>query len=60
MNEPKCRSCLFYDICTSHIGCDNYTPAGEQAEEEFLDTYIEDRRTEFAADWQAYFADELD
>lgn len=54
MIEHDCRACLFYDNCTHRMTCENYTPAGGDAEDEALDTYIEWRRIEFRREWYEY------
>lgn len=60
MIEHDCRACLFYDRCTHSMACDNYTPAGDDAEDEALDTYIEERRTEFHEAWCWYISEEFE
>lgn len=60
MNDYPCRSCLFYDKCQNRIGCDNYAPAGEDAEDEALDTYIEERRREFHEEWYEYTSEDFE
>ena len=60
MNDNKCSTCLFVQVCTSRRGCDNYTPAGDDAEYEALDTYIEERRIEFHEEWRAYVPEEFE
>lgn len=54
MIEHICSNCLFYDKCARSMSCDNYTPAGDDAEDEALDTYIEERRIEFRQEWYEY------
>lgn len=58
MIEHNCRTCLFYDTCHRVIACDNYTPYGEDAEEDALNTYIEDRRLEFYDEWRQYISED--
>lgn len=58
MIEHNCRTCLFYDTCHRSIACDNYTPYGEDAEEDALNTYIEDRRLEFYDEWRQYMSED--
>lgn len=60
MNDYTCRSCLFYDKCRNRFGCDNYTPAGEDAEDEALDTYIEENRLEFHKAWHEYVSEDFE
>ena len=60
MNEYQCGNCLFYDKCRHRIGCDNYAPAGEAAEDEALDTYIEDRRAAFRKEWHIYACEDYE
>ena len=60
MIEHSCRACLFYDKCTRRFVCDNYTPAGEDAEEDALDTYIEERRVEFKEEWYQYTSEDFE
>lgn len=58
MIDEICRTCLFCDCCTHKAGCDNYAPAGDDAEESAMDTYIEERRIEFAEDWRRYVSED--
>lgn len=60
MSDPKCRHCLFYDTCKSRFGCEDFAPVGEEAEEEALNTYIEDRRQEFHEEWMRYVPEEFE
>ena len=38
MIEHDCRACLFYDKCTHRVACENFTPAGDDADDKALDT----------------------
>lgn len=60
MNDYPCRSCLFYDKCQNRVGCDDYAPVGVDAEEEALDTYIEERRREFNDEWYKYTSEDYE
>lgn len=60
MIEHDCRTCLFYDKYTNRRGCDNYAPAGDDAENEALDTYIEERRIEFNEEWIRYTSEDCE
>lgn len=60
MIEYDCRTCLFYDKCTHRFVCDNYTTFGEDAENEALDTYIEERRIEFNEEWIRYTSEDCE
>lgn len=60
MTEHDCRSCLFYYNCSSRRSCDNYSPVGDAAESEALDTYIEDRREEFREAWHYYTSEDFE
>ena len=51
MNEYPCRSCLFYE---------NFAPAGDDAEDEALDTYIEEQRIEFREEWYQYTSEDFE
>lgn len=57
MNELKCGACLFRDICTPKYDCDHYFPADDPAEDEFIDTYIEEQRDVFYDEWWRYTAE---
>lgn len=54
MNELKCGTCLFRDICNAKYNCSHYFPAGDTAEDEFIDTYIEEQRDVFYDEWWRY------
>ena len=58
MIEHNCRGCLFYDNCTHRMVCDNFTPLGDDAEDEALYTYIEDQRVEFYREWDKYTSED--
>lgn len=60
MIEYICSTCLFCDKCINRIGCDNYTPAGDDAEEAALDTYIEEQRIEFHEEWYQYTSEDFE
>lgn len=60
MINKICNTCLFKDICHIRRGCDNYTPAGDDAEDAQIDTYIEERRIEFADEWRIYTSDDYE
>ena len=60
MIEYNCRNCLFYDKCTHRFVCDNYTPSSEDAEEEALNTYIEEQRIEFNEEWRRYTSEDFE
>lgn len=60
MIEHDCRACLFYDRCTNRMACENFTPAGDDAEDEALDTYIEERRIEFLEEWYQYTSEDFE
>ena len=60
MTERNCRACLFYDTCTHLFACDNYTPSGEDADDEALDTYIEEQRIEFYKEWHKYTSEDFE
>lgn len=60
MIEHNCRNCLFYDNCTHRMVCDNFTPAGEEAEDDALYTYIEDQRAEFYKEWHEYISEDFE
>lgn len=60
MVEHDCRACLFYDRCTHRMVCDNFAPAGDDAENASLDAYIEERRAEFFMEWHEYTAEEFE
>ena len=60
MIEHDCRACLFYDRCRRRISCDHFTPAGDDAEEEALNTYIEERRIEFNDEWFQYISEDYE
>lgn len=60
MIEHNCRTCLFYNQCTHRFMCDNYTPSGDLAEEDALDTYIEERRIEFNEAWYQYTSEDYE
>lgn len=57
MNELNCGACLFRDICTPKYDCDHYFPADDPAEDEFIDTYIEEQRDVFYDEWWRYAAE---
>lgn len=59
MIEHDCRACLFYDKCTHYMVCENFTPAGDVAEGEALDTYIEERRIAFREEWYQYTSEDF-
>ena len=60
MIEHDCRACLFYDRCTHRMACENFTHAGEDAEDEALDTYIEEQRIEFREEWYQYTSEDFE
>ena len=60
MIEHICSTCLFCDKCSNRRGCDNYTPAGDDAEDAALDTYIEERRIEFHEEWYEYTSEDFE
>lgn len=60
MIEHDCRACLFYDRCTHWEVCESFTPAGDDAEDEALDTYIEERRIEFHQAWYEYTSEDFE
>ena len=60
MIEHDCRACLFYDRCTHRMACKNFTPAGDEAEDEALDTYIEEQRIEFREEWYQYTSEDFE
>lgn len=60
MIDHICITCLFYDQCTSRMGCDNYTPSGDDAEDAAMDTYIEERRIAFHGEWYQYISEDFE
>lgn len=54
MNENICGTCLFREICTPKYNCYHYSPADPDAEDEYVDTYIEDQRDKFYDEWWKY------
>jgi len=54
MNKLKCGACLFRDICDPAYGCPHYSPADDSAEDEYIDTYIEEGRDAFYDEWWSY------
>lgn len=60
MIEHDCRACLFYDRCTHRMACENFTSAGDDAEDEALDTYIEEQRIEFREEWYQYTSEDFE
>lgn len=60
MIEHDCRACLFYDRCTHQMACENFTPAGDDAKDEALDTYIEEQRIEFREEWYQYTSEDFE
>lgn len=54
MIESNCRNCQFYDNCAHRRLCDNYSPIGEEAEDEYIERHIEKEREEFNAVWRVY------
>lgn len=60
MIEHDCRTCLFFDRCTHRMACENFTPAGDDAEDEALDTYIEEQRIEFREEWYQYTSEDFE
>ena len=60
MIEHDCSACLFYDRCTHRMACENFTPAGDDAEDEALDTYIEEQRIEFREEWYQYTSEDFE
>ena len=60
MIEHDCRACLFYDRCMHRMACENFTPAGDDAEDEALDTYIEEQRIEFREEWYQYTSEDFE
>lgn len=46
-----CKQCLWREVCDQNYGCDNFTPVNEDG---FLETFIEDKRSEFFEEWVAY------
>lgn len=57
MNKLMCGTCLFQDICTPKYGCHYYSPVDDQAEDDYIDTYIEEERYAFYDDWWKYTAE---
>ena len=39
--------------------CESFTPAGDDAEDEALDTYIEERRIAFREEWYQYTSEDF-
>lgn len=60
MIEHICSTCLFYDRCTHRMACENFAPAGDDAEDEALDTYIEEQRIEFREEWYQYTSEDFE
>lgn len=60
MIEHDCRACLFFDRCTHRMACENFTLAGDDAEDEALDTYIEEQRIEFREEWYQYTSEDFE
>ena len=60
MIEHDCRACLFYDRCTHRMACENFTPTGDDAEDEALNTYIEEQRIEFREEWYQYTSEDFE
>lgn len=58
--EPRCRTCLFQQVCQSRTGCEGYAPCGEDEEYEALDAYIEQRRIDYHSEWRSYVPEEFD
>lgn len=54
MIESNCRNCQFYDNCTYRRLCDNYSPIGDEAEDEYIERHIEKEREAFNAVWRVY------
>jgi len=42
------------------MACENFTPAGDEAEDEALDTYIEEQRIEFREEWYQYTSEDFE
>ena len=64
MNEFRCETCLFCDVCPE-LGrcyprsvCQNYAPGDEQSEDVALDIYIEADRAQYASEWRSYLSEE--
>lgn len=62
MDGYCCKTCLYYDDCkeTRACGCDYYEPAGTDAEDAVLNTYIERQREVFHSEWFQYTAENFE
>lgn len=58
--DKQCEKCFYYDKCNANEVCEDYTPLGEYAEDEYIDKLIENRRIEFHKEWFSYIEQNAD
>lgn len=59
MMRSTCTTCLFGQNCAERCPCEHYTPMGNDIyPDEWIDQYIEERRSEYRAAWIEYIAEE--
>ena len=57
MISKHCDSCYFGSVCSDDNICKDYTPLGEQSEDEVIYDLIEQRRSEFYNEWNQYISE---